>query len=298
MCFFFALRGGVLAEDCEKADRILRYVEGKLSNPAERVYALKKAVSECPSHVNARMNLAASLLALSQHGSTNIKVQNQLLDEARGHYEQALKCDKNLFDAHVFLGKICSVQGRFEMACNFYQKALELKPSDAEVEDALKSLQQELSYHTQGLKKSDQIESRFKRSTENKKPNLLGLENFTIPKHRERFNNILFDEWSYEINRPESIAQLNEIGKALETLKERQVRFVVEGHTDNRGGFDRNMILSQQRAEAVNTYLTDHFQIDPSNIFTQGFGYDRPLVLNDSAENMRKNRRVEILFIQ
>jgi OOP family OmpA-OmpF porin len=72
----------------------------------------------------------------------------------------------------------------------------------------------------------------------------------------------------------------------------------VEGHTDDRGGLERNLKLSSERTEAVRNYLTEHFKIDPNRIKTQGFGYSRPRVPNDSKENMLKNRRVEILFVE
>jgi OOP family OmpA-OmpF porin len=58
------------------------------------------------------------------------------------------------------------------------------------------------------------------------------------------------------------------------------------------------MRISRQRAEAIKEYLVKNFGIEPERIEPLGLGSEKPLVSNDSAENMRKNRRVEILFVQ
>ena len=69
-------------------------------------------------------------------------------------------------------------------------------------------------------------------------------------------------------------------------------KFRIEGHTDNVGAAAFNQTLSQQRADAVVTYLTAH-GIDASRLVSKGFGDTKPLVPNDSPANMAKNRRVE-----
>ena len=125
----------------------------------------------------------------------------------------------------------------------------------------------------------------------------MGFADETVVKDRLRFNNILFDEWSPKLTRPEAVKQLEEVGKALSDPELADSAFVVEGHTDNRGGLDRNMKLSWDRAEAVKGYLIDKFKVDPSRITTQGLGYSRPRFPNDSQEHMLKNRRVELLFV-
>ena len=66
----------------------------------------------------------------------------------------------------------------------------------------------------------------------------------------------------------------------------------IEGHTDNTGKPDTNMTLSQQRADAVAKWLTDH-GIAADRIKTQGFGDTKPEVPNDTAEHKQQNRRTE-----
>jgi OOP family OmpA-OmpF porin len=66
----------------------------------------------------------------------------------------------------------------------------------------------------------------------------------------------------------------------------------VEGHTDNSGNKDKNKKLSQDRAEAVMKWLTDH-GVDKARLEAVGYGQDKPDYPNDTAENKQKNRRTE-----
>ncbi len=71
-------------------------------------------------------------------------------------------------------------------------------------------------------------------------------------------------------------------------------RVRVEGHTDSRGRRERNMTLSQQRAESVVRFLVTRGGVDGARLEAQGFGPDRPVVENASTpEEHAQNRRVE-----
>jgi OOP family OmpA-OmpF porin len=69
-------------------------------------------------------------------------------------------------------------------------------------------------------------------------------------------------------------------------------RIRVEGHTDNTGSAATNRKLSAQRAAAVSTWLALH-GIDKSRLTSQGYGPDRPIESNSTAEGRAANRRVE-----
>ena len=69
----------------------------------------------------------------------------------------------------------------------------------------------------------------------------------------------------------------------------------VEGHTDSTGGEEVNRKLSQARAEAVTTFLTE-MGVPASRMSAKGFGPDRPVAPNDTPEGRAKNRRVEIVL--
>ena len=71
------------------------------------------------------------------------------------------------------------------------------------------------------------------------------------------------------------------------------LRVMIEGHTDNVGNDDLNMMLSQKRADSVKNYLVTKFGIDASHLDAKGYGETRPIVDNNTKEGRQKNRRVE-----
>ncbi len=76
-------------------------------------------------------------------------------------------------------------------------------------------------------------------------------------------------------------------------------RLVIElqGHTDDQGHSYGNLVLSEQRVEAVKAHVVGQ-GIDPKRVSTVGFGESRPLVPNITEENRQKNRRVEVKVVK
>lgn len=75
--------------------------------------------------------------------------------------------------------------------------------------------------------------------------------------------------------------------------KKQYLKILLKGHTDNQGDFDKNLKLSQQRVAAVKNYLVQK-GIPADRIEGSGYGSSRPNRLNQSEEQRRRNRRVEI----
>lgn len=71
------------------------------------------------------------------------------------------------------------------------------------------------------------------------------------------------------------------------------VRVEVGGHTDTVGTAEYNMDLSQRRADAVKAYLVSK-GVAADHMETHGYGFDKPVATNDTAEGRAKNRRVEL----
>lgn len=73
---------------------------------------------------------------------------------------------------------------------------------------------------------------------------------------------------------------------------------VIEGHTDSVGGKKVNDKLSQNRAEAVKDYLksSSNSSLEPIKIEAMGYGYQKPLATNKTAEGRAQNRRVDIII--
>jgi len=67
----------------------------------------------------------------------------------------------------------------------------------------------------------------------------------------------------------------------------------IDGHTDSSGNANANKALSQKRAEAVRTYLIQHYGVDAGRLTAKGFGDTQPIADNKSAEGKAKNRRVD-----
>lgn len=68
----------------------------------------------------------------------------------------------------------------------------------------------------------------------------------------------------------------------------------VRGHTDNTGKPGSNKTLSDLRAKAVVTYLT-RAGVPLSKLKAVGFGEDKPVGDNSTAEGRRENRRIEFV---
>jgi len=71
-------------------------------------------------------------------------------------------------------------------------------------------------------------------------------------------------------------------------------RITVEGHTDNVGDDANNQILSRRRAIAVRDYLLTSVALSADRITAVGFGEERPIAPNDTAEGRRRNRRIDV----
>lgn len=71
-----------------------------------------------------------------------------------------------------------------------------------------------------------------------------------------------------------------------------QVDLVIEAHTDDVGDAGNNLLLSQERAQSILDYFVAHGAA-PERLRPIGFGEDRPLADNATAEGRARNRRVE-----
>lgn len=71
---------------------------------------------------------------------------------------------------------------------------------------------------------------------------------------------------------------------------------VIEGHTDSVGSAAYNQQLSQRRAQSVRDYLIQNFDISPDRLTAKGFGEERPVASNNTADGRSKNRRIQAVF--
>jgi outer membrane protein OmpA-like peptidoglycan-associated protein len=94
---------------------------------------------------------------------------------------------------------------------------------------------------------------------------------------------------------PESAGVLDALAQAAKQCPGTDT-ISVEGHTDSVGAAASNKTLSQARADAVVTALAAR-GIAKEQLHAEGFGPDRPLASNDSAEGRAQNRRIEFRVV-
>ena len=92
--------------------------------------------------------------------------------------------------------------------------------------------------------------------------------------------------------RPESYPVLDAVADVL--AKNPKITLEVQGHTDNKGAAAYNKDLSNRRAQSVMKYLIAH-GVTSARLTASGYGMERPLVDNGSAENRTLNRRVQFV---
>ncbi len=109
---------------------------------------------------------------------------------------------------------------------------------------------------------------------------------------KANFNDkFLFDFKKSEL-KTEATDQLSKLAKVLFFNPKAKVR--IEGHTDNVGSATSNLLLSENRANAVANALKTMGISTDIQFDVKGFGFTQPLVPNNSEENRAINRRVEV----
>jgi type IX secretion system PorP/SprF family membrane protein len=88
------------------------------------------------------------------------------------------------------------------------------------------------------------------------------------------------------------------LDKMADILKENPNMIVeVSGHTDNVGDDQKNMALSQNRANSVMNYLLKK-GVSAGQLKAVGYGETQPVSENDTVEGRKKNRRVMFTVVE
>lgn len=107
---------------------------------------------------------------------------------------------------------------------------------------------------------------------------------------------LTFHDVNFEFNKatltPASTAILDDVVSSLEAFD--TITIEIRGHTDNVGGNEYNLRLSQARAESVMNYMAGK-GIARDRMRAVGFGEEKPIADNATEEGRAQNRRVEMI---
>ena len=113
----------------------------------------------------------------------------------------------------------------------------------------------------------------------------------------EKNKNYTANDIYFEVNKAyltkESLPMLEKIKKILTENKD--IKLEIQGHTDSTGKRDYNLELSRKRANAVSEYLIKN-GISADRFRILGYGPDKPIADNKTAEGRSKNRRTDFIF--
>ncbi len=105
----------------------------------------------------------------------------------------------------------------------------------------------------------------------------------------------VFFATSRDVILPRSRAVLEAVAEALRAVPEIH-RMSIEGNTDDVGDDQRNMELSQRRAQSVLRWLVEH-GVEENRLEAHGFGETRPLVQGATPAARAQNRRVDFRIV-
>lgn len=114
-----------------------------------------------------------------------------------------------------------------------------------------------------------------------------------VKKYTGVIEGIFFDTGKATI-RSKSFAELDAAVKVLTDYP--MLRVEISGHTDTKGKRDKNLLLSQARADSVKQYMVSK-GVAERRIVTRGAGPDEPIGDNATKDGRQQNRRIEFKLL-
>ena len=105
----------------------------------------------------------------------------------------------------------------------------------------------------------------------------------------------VFYEFDSAALTPQAKALLTDLGRALQSPKLANARFLIAGHTDAKGSKPYNQNLSERRAVEARRFLVENFGIRPDRLVVVGFGED--FLADPARPHDAINRRVEVTLL-
>lgn len=262
--------------------------------------------------------LCLSLTAVSQQKDSPGCTDHPLFTRMFGYWIH--DCDQKDFNAHTFSvgpGKTIQVEGRYWVIRYYPQSTLKPTPSEIQILRNFENAVQKLGGKVLASEKGKEILNVVQNGKElwvEVWAEFTGKYSLTIVEKKamaqdivanaDAFSNdlkatghsavygIYFDTGKFDL-KPESNQAMGEIAKLLKN--DAGLKLYIVGHTDNTGTLEANMLLSQQRANAVVQALIRDHGISAARLNAFGNGPYAPVSTNGTEEGKAKNRRVEIV---
>ena len=222
-------------------------------------------------------DLLQQITELQEKYDTDIAAKNDTITALKSRYRDELETLNNRLDHEIQSNKI--------LTGKLLEQIKTLEDMNAEKEKALNELSQQ----------ADQIEKQLKAEIENGEITLKRYKTKTIINID---NSILFDSGQARLKKKVK-QSLAKIAQAINKYPENNIQ--IEGHTDNvpihTEQFPSNWELSSARALAVLRFFADKTDMDPRKLSAVGYGEYHPLAPNDTKDNKRLNRRVDIVIL-
>lgn len=260
-----------LADEKSKYEADMEVAVAKEETLTESVATLKAQSSETTQKL---MDQVSDLQTKYQNDMTE---KNQAIESLKQAHREKVEGLNNQMDANKQASDETEAKLRSELA--------QLQARTAEQEKALKALSDQ----------ADQLEEQLKDEIEKGEITLKRYKTKTII---NMDHSILFGSGRADLKRSVAVS-LKKIAGALQNFPENSIQ--IEGHTDNvpihNDRFPSNWELSSARALAVLRNFTEKLDIDPRRLSAVGYGEYQPLAPNDTPENRRQNRRVDIVIL-
>jgi outer membrane protein OmpA-like peptidoglycan-associated protein len=269
------------ADDCGKAREV--YAQGVAQvNLGERKQAFQTATELCPSYAEAHVNLADAHEHL------------QDLPSAEKHYQKAIDLGLDSPVPHIGLGEVYLKTGRFELAVEAFQKALEVDGEQPTAKTDLQVAFQSISREKR-LFTAEEIKGCLTESEGFHVMCMCPSEQYAFLKKWICLPVFFFREGSAALSL-EAEKQLAELAAALNSGELISRTWRIVGHADSNGSDSYNKDLARRRAESVRRALVVKNRVEGSRIKVESFGSKRPRASNAIPEDRARNRRVEIVL--
>jgi len=208
---------------------------------------------------------------------TDITAKNDSIATLKSQHRDELETMNNKLDQEIQSNKMVIGKLRDQIET--------LEDMNKEKEKALNELSRQ----------ADQIEKQLRAEIDNGEIILKRYKSKTIINID---NSILFDSGQAMLKQKVR-KSLTKIAQAINKYPENNIQ--IEGHTDNvpihTEQFPSNWELSSARALAVLRFFADKTDMDPRKLSAVGYGEYHPLAPNDTKDNKRLNRRVDIVIL-